>query len=132
MDRIKSAPAGQAVAFRSEQQSFLVLPDRGSVPNLASRALGLFLKRLCADWDARFGHPVFAVESFVDEARYRGTCYRACGAGGTGHSGAPDGPRSEPVRHTADLPAPAKADEMSLCANYKLRCLCLLFSAGLW
>lgn len=65
--------------FVVNNSRFLVLPDRGSMPNLASRALGLFLKRLCADWESRFGHPVFAVESFVDEARYRGTCYRACG-----------------------------------------------------
>lgn len=65
--------------FVVNNSRFLVLPDRGSMPNLASRTLGLFLGRLSADWEARFGHPVLAVESFVDEARYRGTCYRACG-----------------------------------------------------
>lgn len=65
--------------FVVNNSRFLVLPDRGSMPNLASRALGLCLRALPSDWEARFGHPVFAVESFVDEARYRGTCYRACG-----------------------------------------------------
>jgi len=58
---------------------FLVLPERQRHPNLASRVLGLCLKRLSADWKERWGHPVLAVESFVDETRYRGTCYRACG-----------------------------------------------------
>ena len=58
---------------------FLVLPDRQRYPNLASRVLGLGLQRLSADWQERWGHPVLVVESFVDESRYRGTCYRACG-----------------------------------------------------
>jgi hypothetical protein len=58
---------------------FLVLPERQRHPNLASRAPGLCLKRLSADWKERWGHPVLGVESFVDETRYRGACYRACG-----------------------------------------------------
>jgi hypothetical protein len=37
------------------------------------------LRRLSADWQEHWGHPVLVVESFVDEAQYRGTCYRACG-----------------------------------------------------
>jgi Druantia protein DruA/DDE_Tnp_1-associated/Transposase DDE domain len=63
---------------------FLVLPERQRYPNLASRVLGLVLRRLNADWQERWGHPVLVVESFVDESRYRGTCYRACGFQGVG------------------------------------------------
>ncbi|HVU69807.1 MAG TPA: ISAs1 family transposase [Verrucomicrobiae bacterium] len=58
---------------------FLVLPERQRYPNLASRVMGLVLRRLSADWQERWAHPVLAVESFVDESLYRGTCYRACG-----------------------------------------------------
>jgi hypothetical protein len=58
---------------------FLVLAERERCPNLASRILGLCLRRLSADWQERWGHPVLVVESFVDESRYRGTCYRASG-----------------------------------------------------
>jgi hypothetical protein len=58
---------------------YLVLPERHRHPNLASRVLALALRRLSADWQARWGHPVLVVESFVDETKYRGTCYRACG-----------------------------------------------------
>lgn len=58
---------------------FLVLPERQRYPNLASRVLGLCLRRLNQDWESQWGHPVLVVESFVDESRYRGTCYRACG-----------------------------------------------------
>src|SRR5437868_2809608 len=58
---------------------FLVLPQRERYPNLASRVLGLTLRRLSEDWEQHWGHPVLVVETFVDESRYRGTCYRACG-----------------------------------------------------
>jgi hypothetical protein len=58
---------------------FLVLPQRQRYPNLASKVLALALRRLSADWQERWGHPVLVVESFVDESQYRGTCYRACG-----------------------------------------------------
>ena len=58
---------------------FLVLPERECYPNLASRGLGLCLRRLSQDWQERWGHPVWVVETFVDETRYRGTCYCACG-----------------------------------------------------
>lgn len=58
---------------------FLVLAERQRYPNLASRVLGLCLRRLSQDWEKHWGHPVLVVESFVDESQYRGTCYRACG-----------------------------------------------------
>jgi len=67
------------LGFIVNNSRYLVLPEREQLPNLASRALGLCLRRLPRDWEARWGHTVFAVESFVDETRYRGVCYRACG-----------------------------------------------------
>jgi len=51
---------------------FPVLSGRQRYPNLASRVLGLCLRRLSDDWQAHWGHLVLAVESFVDESRYRG------------------------------------------------------------
>jgi hypothetical protein len=67
------------LGFVVNNSRFLVLPERQRYPNLASRILGLALRRLSADWQEHWGHPVFVVESFVDESQYRGTCYRACG-----------------------------------------------------
>jgi len=64
------------LGFVVNNSRFLVLPDRQKYPNLASRVLGLCLRRLSADWQQQWGHPVLVVESFVDESRYRGTCYR--------------------------------------------------------
>jgi hypothetical protein len=58
---------------------FLVLTDRHVYPNLASRVLGLCLKRVDADWQRQWETPILLIESFVDESLYRGTCYRACG-----------------------------------------------------
>ena len=58
---------------------FCLLLDRARYPNLASKALSLVLRRLSDDWLQHWGHPVLAVESFVDESRYPGACYRACG-----------------------------------------------------
>jgi hypothetical protein len=55
---------------------FLVLPQ-GSQKNLASQILAANLRRLSADWERRYGHPVYLAETFVDARRFRGTCYRA-------------------------------------------------------
>ena len=55
---------------------FLILPD-WHFPNLASRILSLCQKRLPADWQAVFGHPVLLIETFVDPQRFCGTIYKA-------------------------------------------------------
>lgn len=59
-------------------QRFCVLPE-GRRHNLASAALARSLARLSGDYQARWGHPVLLVETFVDPARHLGTCYLACG-----------------------------------------------------
>jgi predicted transposase YbfD/YdcC len=45
--------------------------------NLASQVLAKTLHRLSADFEARWRHPVVAVETFTDPARHLGTCYKA-------------------------------------------------------
>jgi len=55
---------------------FLILPWV-VVPHLASHVLGLIARRIRADWQAKYGHPVYALETFVDRERFPGTCYRA-------------------------------------------------------
>ena len=55
---------------------FLVLPWV-SVPHLASHVLGRIARRIRGDWQGKYGHPVHALETFVDRGRFRGTCYRA-------------------------------------------------------
>jgi hypothetical protein len=55
---------------------FLILPWV-RVEHLASKALALSLRGLSAAWQVRYGHPVVLAETFVDPARFGGTCYRA-------------------------------------------------------
>ena len=55
---------------------FLILPWV-RVPHLASHLLGRVAARIERDWQAKYGHGLQWLESFVDTGRYRGTCYRA-------------------------------------------------------
>jgi len=55
---------------------FLILPWV-RVPHLASHLLGRMARVLSADWQRLYGHPIYFVETFIDPARFRGTCYRA-------------------------------------------------------
>ena len=57
---------------------FLILPWV-RVRHLASHLLGQVLGRLSQDWQQKYGHPVYLVESFVEQPRFAGTCYRAAG-----------------------------------------------------
>lgn len=47
------------------------------VPHLASHILGQVSRRLPQDWQAKYGQPIWLLETFVDRARFSGTCYRA-------------------------------------------------------
>ncbi len=55
---------------------FLILPWVTS-RNLASRILSAVAKRLPLDWEKRYGYEPALLETFVDQNRFRGTCYRA-------------------------------------------------------
>jgi hypothetical protein len=45
--------------------------------NLASRVLAMALRQLPEDVESRYGYRPWLAETFVESARYRGTCYRA-------------------------------------------------------
>lgn len=81
-DRWLHWPAREVAGRRhllAQNSRFLVLAAPRQWPNLASRVLKLTCARLAEDWRQAFGHPVLAVETFVDPQRFRGTCYRAAG-----------------------------------------------------
>jgi Domain of unknown function (DUF4338)/DDE_Tnp_1-associated len=65
--------------FLAQNSRFLILTDRHQLPNLASRALALCCQRFSGDWLAGYGHPIVAVESFVDAQITFGTAYKASG-----------------------------------------------------
>ena len=55
---------------------FLILPWV-RVKGLASKILALSARQMPHDWQTRYGHRPLLLETLVDAARFRGTCYRA-------------------------------------------------------
>lgn len=55
---------------------FLILPWI-SVKYLASRILALNAKRISDDWIHVYNYPLYLLETFVEKARFKGTCYKA-------------------------------------------------------
>jgi hypothetical protein len=55
---------------------FLVLPWV-SVKCLASKILALNAKRISNDWLDVYHHPLYLLETFVEQNRFKGTCYKA-------------------------------------------------------
>jgi hypothetical protein len=68
----------QRLGALANQQRFLILPWV-RVAHLASHLLARATRRLSADWQARYGHPVWLVETFVEQDRFAGTAYKAAG-----------------------------------------------------
>jgi len=64
------------IRFIAYNTRFLILPWV-AVPHLASHLLSRMARRLSADWECMYGHPIYFLETFVDPERFRGTCYRA-------------------------------------------------------
>jgi hypothetical protein len=56
-----------------------LIPAWVRVPHLASHLLGLAAARVSADWQEKYGHPIYLLETFVEQERFAGACYRAAG-----------------------------------------------------
>jgi hypothetical protein len=68
--RIKNLP------FMTNNIRFLILPWV-NIPHLASHILSLITKRVSKDWEKKYGHPIYCIETFVECERFKGTCYKA-------------------------------------------------------
>jgi hypothetical protein len=70
--------AGRAVGLTriANNSRFLILPWV-RVPQLASYVLAQVGERINADWQAKYGHGLEWLETFVEAQRFAGTCYRA-------------------------------------------------------
>jgi hypothetical protein len=55
---------------------FLIMPWVAS-KNLASKILAIVARRLPPDWEARYAQKPVLLETFVEQQRFKGTCYRA-------------------------------------------------------
>jgi hypothetical protein len=73
------------------------------VPHLASHILSQVSRRICQDWQTKYGQPIWLLETFVDRQRFAGTCYRAANwiclgqTKGRGRQG-PTGVLSTPIK----------------------------------
>lgn len=54
-----------------------LIPPWVRVPGLASWGWAQVSRRLVADWQAKYGHGIELVETYVDTSRFRGSCYAA-------------------------------------------------------
>lgn len=80
-----SATRGRNIHFINNNTRFLIFPWI-RVPYLASHVLALIGRRISQDWLSRYGHGVYLLESFVDQTRFAGTCYRAANWRHVGHT----------------------------------------------
>jgi len=71
-----SSGRAQHLHLIANNSRFLILPWV-RVKSLASHVLGGIGRRLSGDWQAKYGHPIYLVETFVQRDRFTGTAYRA-------------------------------------------------------
>ena len=67
---------GKNLSLATNNMRFLILPWV-SVKYLASHILSKVCQRIKDDWTAKYGHPLYLLETFVERDRFRGTCYKA-------------------------------------------------------
>ena len=83
----KTAPRDRFIGWSAEQRQrrlpllvnnarFLILPWV-HCRNLASRLLAMVTRALADDWQERYNYRPVLMETFVETARFRGTCYKA-------------------------------------------------------
>jgi len=71
----KSRPAA-ALRYMTNNSRYLIFPWV-KVPHLASHVLSLVSRRISSDWVEKYGHPVYILETFVQQNRFKGTSYKA-------------------------------------------------------
>lgn len=83
----KTAPRDGFIGWSAKQRErnlsrvinntrFLIAPWV-NVPHLASHVLAMALRRLPEDWRSKYGFAPVLVETFVEQKRFEGTCYKA-------------------------------------------------------
>ena len=65
-----------ALKYMTSNTRFLIFPWV-HVPHLASHILSQICRRISSDWLAKYGHPLFLLETFVERGRFRGIAYKA-------------------------------------------------------
>jgi len=66
----------KGLALIANNSRFLILPWV-HVARLANQILSQIAQRIDADWQRRYRHSIYLLETFVQQDRFRGTCYQA-------------------------------------------------------
>jgi len=82
-----------------QNRRFCLIFEKGEHPNLASKILGVAVRKLPDMWFEKFGYRPLLAETFTDIEAYEGTCYRASGWIAVGES-------KGFARHTSDFYIP--------------------------
>jgi hypothetical protein len=64
------------LAYLTNNTRLVILPW-AKVAGLASCVLSQVVGRISQDWQAKYGHPLYGLESFVQRSRFAGACYQA-------------------------------------------------------
>lgn len=72
-----SEPQRAAGLARLTNNTRFLIPWWVRVAGLASWGWARVSRRLVADWQTKYGHPIELVETFVDRSRFGGRCYAA-------------------------------------------------------
>ena len=98
----RRAPGVQLIANNSR---FLILPWV-RVPQIANYILSQIAQRIDEDWQRRYRHRIYLLESFVQQDRFQGACYQA---GNWIHVGQTTGrTRQSPHHRDNQIHAPVK------------------------
>jgi hypothetical protein len=62
--------------YLANNSRYLILPWV-CIVGLAGYLLNRVSARVSRDWEGKYGHPIYLLESFVEQGRFAGTCYRA-------------------------------------------------------
>jgi len=66
----------EKLRYMTNNSRYLILPWV-KVSQLASHILSLVCGQISKDWIAKYGHPLYMLETFVECERFQGTCYKA-------------------------------------------------------
>lgn len=72
-----SAKAREKNISRVVNNMRFLIPPWVNVPHLASHVLAMALRSLPGDWRTKYGFEPVLVETFVEQERFKGTCYKA-------------------------------------------------------
>lgn len=90
----------RGLSLMTNNQRFLIF-EWVKVKHLASHILSLITNRIAGDWQSKYGHTLYCLETFVEVPRFRGICYRAAN---WVHVGSTTGRGRNGGHHNAILP----------------------------